>query len=63
MEDEFKLSYYDYYTSWNCLDECIANITFKKCGCVRYYMPRDHKRAICGPEKKLYDCAENVKSE
>ncbi|OXA51594.1 Pickpocket protein 28 [Folsomia candida] len=61
MDGEFRLNYYNYYTSSNCMDECIANLTYEACNCVRYYMPRDHNRAICGPAK--YQCAEDVKQK
>jgi hypothetical protein len=43
FEGEYELKYYNYYTSWNCFDECIANLTYEQCNCVRYYMPRKDK--------------------
>lgn len=36
---EFSLKYYKYYTMSNCENECIANITYNECKCIRYYMP------------------------
>lgn len=39
MDDELNLKYYNYYTASNCLDECVANLTYNECLCVRFYMP------------------------
>jgi len=39
FSDEFLLKYYNYYTEINCINECLANVTFDICGCRDYYMP------------------------
>ncbi|CAG7733824.1 unnamed protein product [Allacma fusca] len=57
---EHDLTYYNYYTSSNCINECIAEQTFQSCDCVRYYMPRDDNQTLCGPDK--FACAEQIKS-
>ncbi|RZC36787.1 ASC domain containing protein [Asbolus verrucosus] len=45
---ERNLQFFKIYTQQNCLIECIANYTLKKCGCVAYYMPRENLTKICG---------------
>ncbi|ODN01494.1 Pickpocket protein 28 [Orchesella cincta] len=59
FEGELPLKYYNVYSASNCLDECVANITYERCSCVRYYMPRDDSREICRPRN--ITCAEDVK--
>ncbi|CAL8093922.1 unnamed protein product [Orchesella dallaii] len=56
---EYKLNHYKYYSVENCINECIANDTIAKCGCKRYYMPRNASEQLCGPQK--FECAEEVK--
>lgn len=46
-EDERQLRFFKHYTMINCLEECIANFTFRKCGCVAYYAPRSDDIRIC----------------
>ncbi|XP_035711213.1 pickpocket protein 28 [Folsomia candida] len=36
---EYSLKYFKYYTVSNCENECIANLTYNECECIRYYMP------------------------
>ncbi|XP_035708133.1 LOW QUALITY PROTEIN: pickpocket protein 28-like [Folsomia candida] len=55
---EFSLKYYKYYTMSNCENECIANITYNECKCIRYYMPRSEEEYICGVKK--YNCTETI---
>ncbi|XP_021965019.1 pickpocket protein 28 [Folsomia candida] len=55
---EFSLKYFKYYTLSNCENECIANLTFKECDCIRYYMPRSEIQEICGVKK--YNCSEKI---
>ncbi|ODM96336.1 Pickpocket protein 28 [Orchesella cincta] len=59
FQGEKELAYYKYYTVSNCIEECIANITYSNCGCVRYNMPRDDTRDLCGPGK--FECVEGAK--
>ncbi|KAL7011593.1 hypothetical protein ACKWTF_014336 [Chironomus riparius] len=47
FDGEKKLKFFKIYTEKNCKFECLANITLSKCGCVRYYMPRDNITRIC----------------
>jgi len=46
-EDERQLRFFKQYTMINCLEECIANFTLQKCGCVAYYAPRSNDIRIC----------------
>lgn len=39
---ERPLRYFKQYSSHNCETECLANFTFKQCGCVRLSMPRKY---------------------
>ncbi|XP_035705890.1 pickpocket protein 28-like isoform X2 [Folsomia candida] len=56
---EYQLAYFNHYTTSNCFDECLANITYSQCGCVRYYMPRDDTRDLCGAMK--FNCVEGIR--
>jgi amiloride-sensitive sodium channel len=38
---ERHLLHFSIYTQQNCDFECYTNYTFKICGCVAYYMPRE----------------------
>lgn len=58
---EYQLAYFNHYTTSNCFDECLANITYSQCGCVRYYMPRDDTRDLCGAMK--FNCVEGIRSK
>jgi acid-sensing ion channel, other len=37
--DERYLRFFKYYTKSNCEQECVANMTLSKCGCLRFHMP------------------------
>jgi acid-sensing ion channel, other len=39
FSDERYLRFYKYYTQNNCEMECLANLTLKVCGCLRFNMP------------------------
>lgn len=39
FRNEPKLQFFKTYTKDNCQMECLANLTMKKCGCVRFNMP------------------------
>ncbi|CAL8073003.1 unnamed protein product [Orchesella dallaii] len=60
-DPEAKLQTYKIYTADNCKDECIAAITYERCKCVRYFMPRNSSQKMCG--SKHLDCAEKVRME
>jgi acid-sensing ion channel, other len=64
FEKERYLKYFESYTQNNCELECIANITLKKCGCVKHAIPRFEGTPIC-PYIKLDCCsdAEDTLSE
>lgn len=38
-QSERKLGFFKIYTQTNCEAECIANVTKRKCGCVKFSMP------------------------
>lgn len=46
-ENERQLRFFKQYTMVNCLEECVANFTIKKCGCVAYYAPRSNDMKVC----------------
>lgn len=39
LKSERPLQHFKTYSQSNCLLECFANYTLKKCGCVSYFMP------------------------
>lgn len=47
FEGEKMLKFFKSYSRAHCNLECMANITLKKCGCVKFYMPRDKNTKIC----------------
>lgn len=47
FDNERFLKFYTVYTQNNCELECIANVTLKKCGCVKFNMPRLNDTPIC----------------
>lgn len=49
-EDERKLKFFKMYAQSHCEFECLANYTLKKCGCVRFSMPRTNDTRVCGME-------------
>ncbi|XP_021208965.2 pickpocket protein 28 [Bombyx mori] len=51
---ERQLRYFQSYSPNNCRLECLTNYTFKKCGCVGFYMPFHISNRICTMEK--HDC-------
>jgi acid-sensing ion channel, other len=48
---ERQLRYFKDYTQNNCEIECLANFTMRKCGCMRFYMPRLPGAEVCGTSK------------
>jgi amiloride-sensitive sodium channel len=44
---ERYLKYFKVYTQKNCELECLANYTLTKCGCVKFYMPRQSDTPMC----------------
>ncbi|XP_059082617.1 pickpocket protein 28-like isoform X1 [Tigriopus californicus] len=55
LQHEKDLRFFRHYTFLNCFMECVSNFTFRTCGCVAYYMPRNSSyMPICGP--KLAKC-------
>jgi amiloride-sensitive sodium channel len=47
FEDEKKLRFYKTYSKALCDYECLANETFRVCGCVKFSMPRDYEMKVC----------------
>lgn len=41
FQNERKLKYFKSYTQENCNLECVANYTFKLCGCAVFHMPSE----------------------
>ncbi|CAL8117104.1 unnamed protein product [Orchesella dallaii] len=56
---EMELGYYNFYTAKNCIDECLANLTYQECNCRRHYQPGEESKPLCGP--KQFHCASNIK--
>lgn len=48
FQNERYLRFFKIYTQQNCELECLTNYTLKKCGCVKFAMPRDAKTKMCG---------------
>lgn len=46
-ENERKLRFFKSYTMTNCIQECIANFTYSKCGCVAFFAPRTSDMKVC----------------
>lgn len=47
FEGERKLKFFKTYSRAHCNFECVANITLRKCGCVKFFMPRDRSTKVC----------------
>lgn len=47
FEGEKKLKFFKSYSRAHCNLECLTNITLGKCGCVKFYMPRDKNTKVC----------------
>lgn len=45
--DEYKLNYFQRYSYINCLAECRAEIIFKLCNCLPYYLPNNGSMRTC----------------
>lgn len=51
FQNERYLRFFKVYTQPNCELECLTNYTLRKCGCVKFSMPRDAQTKICGARK------------
>ncbi|RZC33873.1 ASC domain containing protein [Asbolus verrucosus] len=51
FQEERYLKYFKNYTSTSCKMECLTNYTLLLCGCVNFFMPREHNTKICGTAK------------
>ncbi|XP_066137625.1 pickpocket protein 28-like [Euwallacea fornicatus] len=49
---ERYLRFFKIYTQLNCHVECLTNFTLKKCGCIKFFMPRENGTNICGASKE-----------
>lgn len=50
--NERKLRFFKSYSKLNCEYECIANYTYKKCGCVGFPLPRTADLKVCNFEEQ-----------
>jgi amiloride-sensitive sodium channel len=51
FEGERTLKFFKSYTKHNCDFECVTNYTLRKCGCVKFSMPRDKNTSVCDIDK------------
>lgn len=51
FEDERQLKFLQSYTKLNCELECMTNFTYKSCGCVAFWMPRNDDMKVCEFDK------------
>lgn len=51
FENERKLTFFKSYSKNHCLLECLTSFTLKKCGCVKFSMPRLDITPICNLTK------------
>ncbi|CAG9811450.1 unnamed protein product [Chironomus riparius] len=58
FEDEKPLQFFKSYTKTHCDMECLTNYTLTKCGCVKYFMPRNSSTPVCDITK--LECAEDA---
>lgn len=61
FQDERYLRYFKVYTQSNCELECLTNYTLHKCGCVKFYMPRNSSTPVCG--LGMYNCYKSAEHE
>lgn len=48
FNNERNLQFFAVYTQKNCETECLANVTFRICNCVKFSMPRTNSTRVCG---------------
>lgn len=58
---ERKLKFFKSYTKAHCDYECMANYTLKKCGCVKFSMPREQDSPVC--DLDMANCYFNAMNE
>ncbi|EDS29852.1 pickpocket [Culex quinquefasciatus] len=58
---ERYLRFFNHYNQANCIAECVSNYTLKKCGCVKFLMPRTATMKICDASKIA--CYSNILKE
>ena len=66
LENERQLGYFRHYNEDNCLEECLANFTMKKCGCLPHFFPMASARgiAVCNKSDNISSiCLEEVRFE
>lgn len=61
FQNERYLRFFVFYTQQNCEIECLTNYTLKKCGCVKFSMPRDNNTRMCG--SRSLGCVINAEDE
>lgn len=45
--NEHKLGYFQRYSQLNCLAECRAEMAYRLCGCVPYFLPNNGSYRVC----------------
>ena len=66
LENERLLGYFKHYNEDNCLEECLANYTLKRCGCLPHFFPMASARGIsvCNKSDNVSSvCLEEVRFE
>lgn len=47
FNSENHLNFFKFYSQGNCENECLANYTLKKCGCVKFSQPSNYCAKLC----------------
>ncbi|XP_063824637.1 pickpocket protein 28-like [Ostrinia nubilalis] len=53
--EDRSLKFFRVYTYNNCKLECLTDYTYRKCGCVAFYMPFNDSKSIC-PGRLMEEC-------
>lgn len=59
FEGEKKLDFFRFYSTENCLAECISKIIYEFCGCVQFYYVRNKTMEVCTMTQR--DCTISAK--
>lgn len=51
FKNERKLGFFKAFTQAQCNFECFTNFTLRRCGCVKYSMPRNQDTVVCDLDK------------
>ncbi|XP_039442669.1 pickpocket protein 28-like [Culex pipiens pallens] len=61
FDNERYLRFFKVYNQLNCAIECMTNMTLRKCGCVKFSMPRTADTPVCDASK--IGCFRNILKE